>query len=401
MTRKRLALLLVLLALSSVHLVAHEPEESEQISFVDDQDQIWITHHDAKNRTQVTRKGRNRFPIWSPDGKRILFLSTRDEESGLYVINPNGKHEKKLARLKAGSFGIDHGSVRLLCSPDGSSVIFSGGDVIVVNVDGKDFGARNLSKELRVHISKPVWSPDSKHIAFVVHHEKGSSIGVAGIQGNELRRLTVESGQADNPLWSSTGNVIAFVDYREDNWGIFTVQPDRQNSRRIATFREIPENLAWSRSGTQMVCSSWVDEGDTRKCFVYLVDVKRPKVKRVMEADVLSIAWSPDDTRLAIEARKGGSNDTGLYLIDPDGTNKARVLEEGYRYGFSCNWSPDGKRILFGTRRAPFARITPEAERIWKSVGLYVIEINNKKVTRLTKGGHSASWRPNLAAGEK
>ena len=77
-------------------------------------------------------------PTWSPDGLRVAFESKRDGEFGIYVMNADGREQRRLTRN--GRDGGDPG-----WSPDGRLIAFvSKDDIYVVHADGS--GQRRLTR---------------------------------------------------------------------------------------------------------------------------------------------------------------------------------------------------------------------------------------------------------------
>ena len=72
----------------------------------------------------------------------------------------------------------------------------------------------------------------------------------------------------------------------------------------------------------------------------------------------------------------GGQGSGGLYVVNPDGSGKRRVVETAGHA--TPSWSPDGRRIVFQTRSGP---------------GLTVVNADGSGQQRLTIGNHPA-WSP-------
>ena len=76
------------------------------------------------------------------------------------------------------------------------------------------------------------------------------------------------------------------------------------------------------------------------------------------------------------QSMAGGQSSGGLYVVNPDGSGKRRVVETAGHA--TPSWSPDGRRIVFQTRSGP---------------GLTVVNADGSGQQRLTIGNHPA-WSP-------
>src|SRR5580765_4216813 len=123
-------------------------------------------------------------PVWSPDGRRIAFLSRRDGGKEIYVVNADGSGQRRLtgdARFPA----YTGAKSTPTWSPNGRQILFEGGPgayrpVYVVNADGS--GQRRLAR----NGSSPAWSPDGRTIAFF----SDPKIYLMNADGSEHRPLT-------------------------------------------------------------------------------------------------------------------------------------------------------------------------------------------------------------------
>ena len=102
------------------------------------------------------------WPAWSPDGRRIVFASTRDGDPEIYVMNADGSRAQRLTSTP----GRDaHPS----WSPDGKTIAFQSprleGHTRIFLMDADGSNQRPLTNN-RGFCGVPSWSPDGKQIAF-------------------------------------------------------------------------------------------------------------------------------------------------------------------------------------------------------------------------------------------
>ena len=101
-------------------------------------------------------------PVWSSDGKRIAFVSDRDGDWEIYVMNADGTDQRRLTR----SPGTDRAPA---WSPDGSRIAFEsdrGGDFDIY-VIGSDGGDERVLVDRAGNDLEPRWSPDGDRIACI------------------------------------------------------------------------------------------------------------------------------------------------------------------------------------------------------------------------------------------
>ena len=160
----------------------------------------------------------NYFPQFSPDGKKITYLSNKDYDYGatsLFVNYVNSKNDDEL--LIAGVSG------GYSWSPDGKKIIFSRRnkptihDAVVFDLYEYDIAKEEetqLSSRLRAHA--PSYSPDGKLISFVRNNDGTQNLytGPAGkkLDKNDIKQIThfTNGEQIYSPRWSPDGKNIIF-----------------------------------------------------------------------------------------------------------------------------------------------------------------------------------------------
>ena len=74
--------------------------DGTKIAFVSDRDgdtEIYVMNADGSHPTNLTNtSAEDRTPAWSPDGTKIAFVSSRDGSAGIYVMNADGSNPTRL-----------------------------------------------------------------------------------------------------------------------------------------------------------------------------------------------------------------------------------------------------------------------------------------------------------------
>jgi DNA-binding winged helix-turn-helix (wHTH) protein len=138
------------------------------------------------SRTLIAGDGANSAPQFSPDGKRIAFMSDRSGRWQIWVSDADGANAKQL------SFTESAGTPRW--SPDGNSVAFDApmrGETHIFVSNAATGEARPLTKGL-----VPSFSRDGKWIYFASDRVKGWQVWKAPVAGGDAVQLTTQGGFA-------------------------------------------------------------------------------------------------------------------------------------------------------------------------------------------------------------
>jgi TolB protein len=175
-------------------------------------------------------------PDVSPDGKHIAFVSSRDGDPEIYVMDVGDPGDPR--RLTA--FHKEDGAPRW--SPDGRWIAFvsnrEGRDrVYLIRPDGTD--TRALSGAADTGDERDIaWSPDGRALAFVGRKAGNDSrIWVAPVDGGQPVALTDGASRDDQPAWSPDGEYLVFVSEREGDTDLYLMRADGSGQTRLTRAR--------------------------------------------------------------------------------------------------------------------------------------------------------------------
>ena len=257
---------------------------------------IFLVNADGSGRRRLTRTRGNDFsPAWSPDGRRIVFRSNRNQtddldlNNELYVICADGSRERRLTSTP------DLQERSPAFSPDGRWLAFAGEDrdraldLYLMRPDGTR--RRKLTARLDCGAEYPSWSPDGKRIAF--HCFRGDNVEIYSIdpEGGNPRRLTRQPGDDGFPAWSPDGRRILFD---TDGGDLYLIDPDGSHRTQLTDHPATEALASWSPDGTRIAFAS--DRGRPRQDYqVHVMNADGSAVRAVTRgrASHFNPAWQP------------------------------------------------------------------------------------------------------------
>jgi Tol biopolymer transport system component len=192
------------------------------------------------------------FPAWSPDGSKIVFISTR-VPAGIYTMDANGGNVTFVRSGFDPSWSPD--GTKILFVPDGGECSVGTGGLWKMNPDGtnQEFIACGPSGFAEDSEYDPAWSPGGQYIAFGADRAEYDLFRV-NADGSNLITLTDSPNDLDgSPDWAPDGSKIAFARDPFTHEDIWTMDPDGTNPAPLTGDSTPEEHPAYSPDGTKIV----------------------------------------------------------------------------------------------------------------------------------------------------
>ena len=300
-------------------------------------------------------------PQWSPDGSRIVFVSSLGGSPDIWSISPQGGFP---SRVTLGLGTTDYAASHMpQWSPHGRHISY------ISNKTGTNevwlwHGSGDPESQLTnlgAHIQSVCWAPDGKSLVLSGNRYGGYDIYRVDLPSGDATRLTQDPLYEVNPVFTPDGKQIIYIRLNEtwEDHQIVQMNSDGTGSKVIAEDRDFFDYSFGPSLGGPTVSpdGKWLLFRSQRSGYINYWKVSleggEPSPLVPEETEQSGATWSPNGSEVAYVSNSNGTLE--IRLASAKGGESRSVFNPGMGVCTAPSWSPDGSHICFlhGTPTAP------------------------------------------------
>jgi tricorn protease len=166
----------------------------------------------ARNLTR-TQGIREQGATWSPDGRWIAYISDRTGEAELFITPQDGLGKEQ--EITTGYKGFKFNPV---WSPDSKKLAWGDKDLRLWYIDISDKKAVEVDRAKYAEITNYAWSPDSKWLSYDKQDENGNSaVQLYTLADKKVTPVTTSFTNSYSPVFDPGGKYLYFISNRDFN----------------------------------------------------------------------------------------------------------------------------------------------------------------------------------------
>ncbi len=255
---------------------------------------LQVADSDGYNPVTVLKSGEPIMsPSWSPDGKRLAYVSFESGRSKIYIQGVADQERQLVADFKgingAPAWSPDGRRLAMTLSKDGNAEIY------VLDLDTRRL--QRLTKN-RVIDTEAAWSPDGRAIVFTSDRAGRPQVYRMKANGSNVERLTFEGKSNARPSYSPDGEMITMVTEIKGRYRIAALQLKGKQFQVLSDTR-LDESPSFAPNGRMILYATAV--GGKGVLASVSSDGRVRQTYRLEEGDVREPAWSPYNRKLALK----------------------------------------------------------------------------------------------------
>jgi TolB protein len=173
-------------------------------------------------------------PAWSPDSRRIAYVSFEDNRSSIFVQTLRTGNRVRVSNRP----GVNGAPA---FSPDGRKLVVTlsdaDGNLDIYTLDIATREARRITTHRAID-TEGSWSPDGRYIYFTSDRSGGPQIYRVSANGGSAERVTFEGSYNARPRVSPDGKKLAMVHLQNGNYRIAVMDLERKDVLVLSAGRQ-------------------------------------------------------------------------------------------------------------------------------------------------------------------
>lgn len=338
--------------------------DGQTIAFSYKGDVFTVPASGGQARQLTSNAAYDSYPIWSPDGKKIAFASSREGSLDIYVMNKFGGEPKRLTTRSTNETPIawrdnEHILFSAAIMPTAKSIFFASSQfpqVYEVNLKGdrpKLFSVVNM-EDLSINQKGEILYHDKKGYedAFRKHHRSPITRDIWLNQNGNFSKLTTFNGEDRTPRWAPDGTSFYYLSEEDGTFNVYKRGISGADKTQITHHTKHPVRyLSVAQNGR--ICYSYDGE-----IYTQMGSAAPQKVNVSITADRNDIdlrrqinSWGATEIALSPNGKEIGfvlHGDVYVTNIEYKTTKQITDTPEQER---SIGFSPDGLAIVYASER--------------------------------------------------
>lgn len=382
--------------------------DGSTIAFAYKGDLYCVPANGGEARQLTTHAAYDSQPIWSPDGKKIAFISNREGSLDVYVISAKGGAPTRLTTHSGKETPIafkdnDHVLFSANIMPTAQSNLFAANEFSQVYEVSTEGGRPKLYSVLpmeNISINKngQVLYHDKKGYedAWRKHHTSPITRDIWMLDNGKYQKLTTFKGEDRNPVWAADNQSFYYLSEQDGSFNIYRRNIASGKDTQITQQKKNPIRFLTS-SNDGLLCYGFdgeiytVKEGaQPQKVSISITtDNDEPSlIRKVQSWGATEIALSPDAKEVAFVMHGD------VYVTSTEYKTTKRITDTPQQER-NLSFAPDGRSLVYASERNGVwqifqAKIKNEKEKNFT----YSTEVEEEQLTKTNVTSQYPAYSP-------